>query len=397
MDGDVLKMPAQQIARLAESLATRQSAEPLRVGIVLDIEMRSVMSALPRFPGLSFVTLVLETDGAFADFDISARSGHLAGEMETCIRDFVANGNLDLIVEATSRSLTGAMVCHAALDCGHSVVSLNPRTDLALGRYLRHQAISRGLRYVFWPSETVQTALELRQGLESAGLRVASLGAAVPASGEGDEDLSLSDASSVMIDMACLANATGISFERPGMNGMRCSLDELAQHYRPMHAGGILAVDSCIDYMVFNEGAPGVYAVVEEPAVAEGGEATFRTIYNPVSHFEHAWLASLAEVLAGDRDQQIYRPVADVCAIAIRDVKPGERLPGNSNKDYRHVAMRIDEVRWRESIPIGLLEGAMAKQIIEADEPIVLENCVIDHTSRLYALRGMQEELRVAS
>ena len=81
----------------------------------------------------------------------------------------------------------------------------------------------------------------------------------------------------------------------------------------------------------------------------------------------------------------------------MRDVKPGERLAGTGDADYRNVAMRIDEVRWRESIPIGLLEGAMAKQVIEADEPIVLENCVVDHTSRLYALRGLQEGLRQAS
>jgi predicted homoserine dehydrogenase-like protein len=396
MGSDVLKLPAQQVARLAEALAMRQSGKPLRVGIVRDAGMRDAIGPLPSFPGLDLVALDLETDGAFADFDISARSGQLAVQMEARIRDFIVNGSLDLVVEATGRTLTGAMICHAAIDCGHSVASLNPRTDLALGRYLRHQACSNGLRYVPWHSEIVRAALELRHALELAGLRLVSLGAAVPASGEGDEALSPLDASAVMIDMACLANATGISFERPGMNGLRCSLGELARHYRPMRAGGILAVDCCVDYMVLDEGARGVYAVVEQLV---DGAPTFRTIYQPVAHFEHGWLASIAEALAGnlDRSEGSYRPVADVCAIALRDVKPGERLAGTGDADYRNVAMRIDEVRWRESIPIGLLEGAMAKQVIEADEPIVLENCVIDHTSRLYALRGLQEGLRQAS
>jgi len=396
MDSEVLKLPAQQVARLAGALAIRQSGKPLRVGIVRDAEMRDATGVPPSFPGLDFVSLDLETDGAFADFDIAARSAELAADMEARIRDFIMNGSLDLVVELTGRALTGAMICHAAIDCGHSVVSLNPRTDLALGRYLRHQARSNGLRYVPWHSGTVRAALELRRALDLAGLRLVSLGAAMPASGQGDEALSPLDASGVMIDMACLANATGMSFERPGMNGLRCSLGELARHYRPMHAGGILAVDSCIDYMVLDEGQRGVYAVVEELVA---GTPTFRTIYNPVAQFEHDWLASITDVLAENLDQRegSYRPVADVCAIALRDVKPGERLAGTGDADYRNVAMRIDEVRWRESIPIGLLEGAMAKQVIEADEPIVLENCVIDHTSRLYALRGLQEGMRQAS
>jgi predicted homoserine dehydrogenase-like protein len=400
MGSDVLKLTARQVARLAEALAAQQSEKPLRVGLVRDAGTRSAMGAVPRFPGLDLVTLDLATHDEFADFDISTHSAQLAAEMEARIRDFITNGRLDLIVEATGRTLTGAMICHVAIDCGHSIVSLNPRTDLALGRYLRHEAHSRGLRYVFWQSETVRAALELRQALEAAELRILSLGAAVPASGEGDEALTSSDASSVMIDMACLANATGISFERPGMNGMRCSLADLALHYRPMNAGGILAVDSCIDYMVLNEGERGVYAVVEERSNSQAdAKAIFRTFYSPIAHSDHGWLAGIAEALdehVGPQER-IYRPVADVCAIAVRDVKPGERLAGTGGTDYRNVAMRIDEIRWRESIPIGLLEGAMAKQIIEADEPIVLENCVIDHTSRLYALRGIQEGLRLAS
>jgi len=399
MGSDVLKLPAQEFARLARTLSARRSANPLRIGLVRDAETRNAMGSVPRFPGLDVVTFELETDGAFADFDVSARSRELAAQMEAAIREFIAKGRLDLVIEATGRTLTGAMVCQAAIDHGHTIVSLNPRTDLALGRYLRHQAHSRGLRYVFWQPETVRSALELRHALELAGLRIVSLGAAVPA-GEGDDALSPSDASSVMIEMACLANATGISLERPGMNGLRCSLDELARHYRPMEAGGILAVDNCIDYVVLDDGKHGVYAVVEEPADGTAdAEPTFRTVYSPVVHFEHGWLAGIAEALDEDRElpEVTYRPVADVCAIAVRDVKPGERLAGTGDADYRNVAMRIDEVRWRESIPIGLLEGAMAKQVIEPDEPIVLENCAIDHTSRLFMLRGVQEALRPSS
>lgn len=57
MGSDVLKLPAQQVARLAEALAQRQSGKPLRVGIVRDAEMRDVIGPLPSFPALTLLRL----------------------------------------------------------------------------------------------------------------------------------------------------------------------------------------------------------------------------------------------------------------------------------------------------------------------------------------------------
>lgn len=398
MESDVLILPPKDIARLAQAVASRASGKPVRVGLMRDAESRKAMGPTPIFPGIEIMAFDLDTDGAFADFDISTQSARIAAEMEAGVQAFLVANRPDVVVEATGRALTGAMICQAALESGYPVVSLNPRTDLAVGHYLRHRAHEKGLRYVFWQPDSVRAGLDLKEALEASGIEIVSLGATLPASGAGEQPLSDADISAVMIEMACLANATGISLDRPGMNGQHCRPEELAGFYRPLEEGGIFAVPCCVDYAVLDGLPAGVYAVAKAQET-DGKSTAYRTHFTPISSCAHSWLAALAEVLedGAKAPDLAYRPVADVCAIALRDVKPGERLAGAGAADYRGIAMRVDEIRWRESIPIGLLEGAMAKQIIEPDEPIVLENCVIDHTSRLYALRGLQEKLRLAS
>ena len=51
------------------------------------------------------------------------------------------------------------------------------------------------------------------------------------------------------------------------------------------------------------------------------------------------------------------RPVAEVCAVAKRDLKPGETLDQIGEYTYRAWVMRADEARLAKAIPCGLLEG----------------------------------------
>ena len=50
-------------------------------------------------------------------------------------------------------------------------------------------------------------------------------------------------------------------------------------------------------------------------------------------------------------------PVAEVCAVAKRDLKPGERLDAIGETCYRSYTMTAVDARAEGAVPVGLLEG----------------------------------------
>ena len=49
------------------------------------------------------------------------------------------------------------------------------------------------------------------------------------------------DGSKTMVEMSCIANATGLVPDSPGMHGPDCWLDELAPGLCPVEDGGVLS------------------------------------------------------------------------------------------------------------------------------------------------------------
>ena len=86
------------------------------------------------------------------------------------------------------------------------------------------------------------------------------------------------------------------------------------------------------------------------------------------------------------------RPVAEVCALAKRDLKKGEKLDFIGEYCYRSWAMRADEARDEQAIPVGLLENGIMKQDITMGTLLTRRNCNVDETSTLYKMRKLQDE-----
>ena len=69
------------------------------------------------------------------------------------------------------------------------------------------------------------------------------------------------DGSKTMIEMACFANATGLSPDVPNMHGPDTSVPELKDVFRLQQDGGILRRKGVVDYAV-GRVAPGVFLIV---------------------------------------------------------------------------------------------------------------------------------------
>ena len=71
------------------------------------------------------------------------------------------------------------------------------------------------------------------------------------------------DGSKTMVEMAAIANATGLVPDMPGMHGPPATLDELHKVLVPAADGGVLSRKGVVDYSIGKGVAPGVFVVAE--------------------------------------------------------------------------------------------------------------------------------------
>ncbi len=87
------------------------------------------------------------------------------------------------------------------------------------------------------------------------------------------------------------------------------------------------------------------------------------------------------------------RPVAEVCAVAKRDLLPGESLDAIGETCYRSYAMTVTDARARGAVPVGLLEGGKVIAAVKKGELLTSANAQPDISTRLFALRQEQDRM----
>jgi predicted homoserine dehydrogenase-like protein len=181
------------------------------------------------------------------------------------------------------------------------------------------------------------------------------------------------------------------------MHGPRASRDELATVFQLRADGGLLSRKGVVDYTIGAGVAPGVFCVVEptHPRVEERmadlhvGKGPLFTLHRPyhLTSLETPLTAARA-VLYGRADlQPLDRPVADVVAVAKRDLAPGSMLGRIGESDYRGWSMVWADARRARAVPLGLAEKARVTQPIGKGEALTYDNCAVDETKTIVKLR----------
>ncbi|TIX55908.1 MAG: homoserine dehydrogenase, partial [Mesorhizobium sp.] len=86
------------------------------------------------------------------------------------------------------------------------------------------------------------------------------------------------------------------------------------------------------------------------------------------------------------------RPVAEVCAVAKRDLAAGEIFDAIGETCYRSWTMTVEEARANRAVPVGLLESGKVLRPVRKGELLTSDNAAPDPTTRLFALRRLQDE-----
>jgi predicted homoserine dehydrogenase-like protein len=406
--------------------------KPLRIALIGAGKFGSMFLAQVRdTPGMHLVALVdLAPERARAAL---ARTGWPAERFnaQSCADAFahgtthvtddaqraIAASETEIVIEATGDPAAG--VVHALACCHHGkhVVMVNVEADALAGPLLAKRAAQAGVVYSLAYGDQPALICEIVDWARAAGFPVVAAGkgtkylpsyhASTPATvwrhyGLSEEEAqrggmnpqmfnSFLDGTKSAIEMAAVANATGLTPAPEGLAFPPCGVDDLPRVLRPSHAGGQLDHAGQVEVVsslerdgrpVFRDLRWGVYVTFEAPSdyvercFREYGLVTDETgryaaMYKPYHLIGLELGISVASVgLRREATGAASGWRADVVATAKRDLREGETLDGEGGYTVYGKLMPAGRSLALGGLPLGLARGMNLLRPIRAGDPV---------------------------
>ena len=429
------------VTGLARDLAAREEAgRPVRIGLIgsgemgTDIVTRAAMMDGIKVAAIAEVNIPAAQKAVVIATPPNKQTGQIVTSTDalnkaieqgkTAITDqaglVLESGLIDVVIDATGIPAVGAEIGLNAMERGKHLIMMNVEADVTIGCYLRDQAEKLGVVYSLGAGDEPSACMELIEFVSSMGHKIvcAGKGKNNPLNIEATPDLyraeakernmnprllvEFVDGSKTAVEMTAIANATGLVPDCDGMHGPAAGPTELAKILIPTSDGGILSGCGRVDYSIGKGVSPGVFVIIEaeHPRVQERlrdlkmGEGPYFTFIRPyhLTSLEVPLTCARA-VLYGKADMvPLAKPVAEVCALAKRDLKPGEVLDQIGEYSYRAWAMERSRALATQALPAGLLTGAKVLKPVKKGDLITEDNVALPE-SKLVALRKQQDQL----
>ncbi|HEY5817154.1 MAG TPA: NAD(P)H-dependent oxidoreductase [Mesorhizobium sp.] len=425
---------------LARELARRDDeGRPVRIGVIGSGEMGTdlvtqcmlmkgvelvAMSTRRPHTARNAVTIAYGDDSRAVEADTASKITAAIEAKKLAItsnEQLVTHPLVDVVIDATGKPGVAADFDLMAMEHGKHVVMMNVEADVTIGCYLKQQADRLGVIYTIGAGDEPSSCMELIEFASALGYTIISAGKgknnplnhdAVPDDYRAEAErrnmnprmlVEFVDGSKTMVEMAAIANATGLVPDVPGMHGPNASRETLAKVLIPKEDGGLLSRKGVVDYTIGKGVAPGVFVVVEatHPRIIERMDDLHVGIGPYYGFFRPYHLTSLEVPLTAARIMlhgkpdmvPLPRPVAEVCAVAKRDLKSGETFDAIGETCYRSWTMTVGEARAAGAVPVGLLEGGKVLMPVKKGELLTTAIAAPDPTTRLFALRQLQDKM----
>ncbi|MEN0000927.1 MAG: homoserine dehydrogenase [Pseudomonadota bacterium] len=433
--------PNVALSGLAADLARREEeGRPIRIGLVGTGEMGTdIFTQVAMMKGVEIATVMERSPGKAAagarlaygeDGHVVEANGHdaissaiEAGKIAATTDLNLALGHelVDLVIDATGVPEAGADIGMRTIGHGKHLIMMNVECDVCIGPYLRHEADKAGIVYTLGAGDEPSSCMEIIEFLTAMGHSVVSAGKgknnplnfdAVPDDYQEEADrrnmnvrmlVEFVDGSKTMVEMCAIANATGLVPDVPGMHGPRATVDQLASVLIPEADGGVLSKPGCVDYSIGKGVSPGVFVVIkaEHPRIHERmadlkmGDGPYFTFHRPYHLTSLEVPLTAARIMATGRPDMVplRQPVAEVCAVAKRDIAKGEKLDAVGQYCYRSWTMTRAEALQKNAMPCGLLENGTALKDIKKGELMTRDNSAPMAGSLIADLRARQDAL----
>jgi predicted homoserine dehydrogenase-like protein len=411
-------------------LRREADANPVRVGVIGAGKFGSMyLSQARRTPGIH-VLGVADLDPARARTALAhvdwPQAQYDAKSFDAARRDgttFITDDTgaliaaVDVVVDATGSPAAG--IRHALLACEHGthIIMVNVEADVLAGPLLAERAASAGIVYSMAYGDQPALICEIVDWARACGLEVVCAGKGtkyLPAFHTSTPDTvwdyygltaqqaadgglnpqmfnSFLDGTKSGIEMAAVANATGLMPPRDGLSFPACGVHDLPQILRPRADGGVLADKGTLEVVSSNERDGravigdlrwGVYVTFEAPSdyvarcFSEYGLLTddtgrYSTMFKPYHLIGLELGISVASAaLRGEATGVSSAWRGDVVATAKRDLAVGDTLDGEGGFTVWGKLMRADDSLALGGLPIGLALGVTLKTAVAAGQPV---------------------------
>ena len=422
----------------ADLLRRVGASQPVRVGLIGAGKFGSMFLAqAPATPGLRVAAIAdLEPDRARAACRTVGWSEALV--TDTAFTDdgasLAARADVDVVVEATGRPEAGVRHARAAFAAGKHIVMVNVEADVLAGPLLAREAERAGVVYTMAYGDQPALTCELVEWARCSGFDVVAAGKGtkyLPSYHASTPDTvwehygltpeqaraagmnfrmfnSFLDGTKSALEMAAIANATGLAPPPDGLGFPPCGMDDLAHVLRPREEGGLLHHKGQVEVVssLERDGRPvardlrwGVYVVIEAPneytaacfrqyGMNTDASGRYSAMYKPFHLIGlELNISVLSAALLGRPTGATRGFEGDVAATAKRDLAPGERLDGEGGYTVYGRLLPARTSLERGALPIGLAHGVELVNPVRAGECIGWSDVRVDESAEAVRAR----------
>ncbi len=425
-----------------ELTARAAAGKPVRVGLIGAGKFGSMfLSQVPTTPALE-VAVIADLYPARAKE--SCKNVGWPEELIAKTR-FVENamammqaGNLDVVVEATGDPVVGLRHAREAIRNGLHIVMVNVEADVLAGPLLAEEARQAGVVYSMAYGDQPALTCELVEWARATGFDVVAAGkgtkylpeyhSSTPdtvwdyygltpeqaaAAGMNSQMFnSFLDGTKSALEMAAIANGTGLTPPPDGLLFPAVGTDDLAEILRPrceggqLHHKGQVEVVSCLE----RDGRPvakdlrwGVYVVIEAPndyaaacfrqyGMITDSSGRYSAMYKPFHLIGlELNISILSAALLNKPTGMVDDFRGDVVATAKRDLKAGEMLDGEGGFTVWGKLYPAEKSLRLGGLPIGLAHKVKLKVGIAANHPVRWQDVEIDESQDAVKIRRHME------
>ena len=415
------------------------TGNPVRVALIGAGKFGTMyLSQAGRTPGIHIAALV-DLHPARAEA-ACARAGTSGTFITDDAMAVIAGDDVDVVIDATGSPAAG--IAHALACCEHGkhIVMVNVEADVLAGPLLAERARQAGNVYSLAYGDQPALICEQVDWARACGLDVIAAGKGTKyldgyhyvtpddvwqhygltpeqaAAGGMNPQMfnSFLDGTKSAIEMAAVANATGLTPAPTGLDFPAVGVHDLAHIMRPAAEGGRLHHKGQVEVVSSEERDGrhvagdlrwGVYVVFEAPSdyvaacFAEYGLLTdssgrYSAMWKPYHLIGLELGISVASVaLRGEATGQPTGFRGDAVATAKRDLRAGETLDGEGGYTVYGKLMPADDSLACGGLPIGLAHNVTLKTAVAKDQPVTWANVDIDATSQAVRVRREMEAM----
>ena len=433
--------------------ARAEGGRPVRVGLIGAGKFGSmVLAQAQRIKGLHVVAVAdlnvgrarasLERVGWPSERYAAANLSEAMRTGGTCVMDdalaLCAADGVECIIEATGHPLAGVRHAVAAIEGGKHVVMVNVEADVMCGPALAARAKAKGLVYSMAYGDQPALICELVDWARSSGFEITAAGKGMNFEpryrystpdtvwgffGFSEEEVkngdfnpkmynSFTDGTKAAIEMAAVANGTGLDCPENGLAFPPAGLHDLARVFRPVADGGRMDTSGLVEIAasqepdgreVLNNIRFGVFVTFKAPnqytrdCFRQYGLAT-----DPSGWYASMWrpfhligletsVSVLSAVLRGEPTGSSKEFRGDAVAFAKRDLVPGEMLDGEGGYCVWANAIPAKRSLAEGGLPIGLAHHVKLKRPVAKDGIVRFDDVELTGDADVVAVRREME------